>query len=92
MGILKKSAPPPSCSVTCFTAKWLLALLFFIVAIGAAIGVYQTHVVASAGGAEFAFQFGSTSGSLAIIAFCAAAMCWSKQMCRCMKKCEVCSK
>jgi len=80
-----------SCSAGCVTVKWLLALLYFVAAAAALVGVYETHIVTSSDGARTLLQFGSTSGSLAIIAFCIAATLWKKQMAGCMGKCEICS-
>lgn len=67
--------------------KWAVALLLFIVTVASLVGIYQTHVIA--GGA----QFGSTSGSLAILAFVASLMSWSGQMCKCLgQDCEACAR
>ena len=90
MSLLKKSKPA-SCSIGCITMKWLLAVLLFVVAVAALIGVYETHVMVSSDNANVIFQFGSGNNSLSIIAFAIATMCWSKQMVRCMGKCDVCS-
>ncbi len=72
--------------------KWVLCLLLLIVAIAALVGVYQTHVITGTDPARFAVQFGSTSGSLSIIAFVLASVAWMKHMICCMSPCEVCSK
>ncbi len=86
MSILSKKSKS-CCSVPCTVVKWAVALLLLIVTIASLVGIYQTHVVA--GGA----QFGSTSGSLAILAFVASVVSWTRQMCKCMAKdCEVCAK
>jgi hypothetical protein len=90
MSLLKKSKPA-SCSIGCVMTKWTLAVLLFVAAIAAGIGVYNTHIFTAAEGGRIIVQFGSGNSSLAIIAFCIAAVCWSKQMRRCMGKCEVCS-
>ena len=85
MSLLSSKKSKPQCSAGCLITKWVVALLLLLVSIAAGMGIYQTHIVA--GGA----QFGSTSGSLAIIAFTISVMAWSKQMVCCMKNsCEVC--
>lgn len=87
MGILSSKKSKSGCSAACVLVKWVVALLLFLVALASLAGIYQTHIVA--GGA----QFGSTSGSLAILAFVASTVSWTKQMCKCMSQsCEVCSK
>ncbi len=74
-----------TCSTPCIVSKWATAILLFLTSIAALIGVYETHVVS--GGV----QFGSTSGSLAILAFTVSIMAWGKKMVCCMSKtCEAC--
>jgi hypothetical protein len=73
----------------CCTVKWVSSLLLILVAVAALVGVYQTHVLDLA---PMRVQFGSTSGSLAIIAFSIALVSALKQMICCMTTCEVCSK
>lgn len=75
----------------CKSLKWTVTVLFFLVSVAALVGVYQTHVLLSSDGARMSMQFGTTSGSLAIMAFVAAVTCWMKQMVSCMTSCEVCS-
>lgn len=79
-----------NCSTGCMVTKWILCVLLLLTAIAAIIGVYETHVVIGTDPARFALQFGSTSGSLAIIAFAISATLWMKQLVCCMSKCEVC--
>ena len=82
-----------SCSVGCKFCKWVVALLLLAVSIASLAGVYQTHVMSGSDGSRMVIQFGSTSGSLAIIAFVVSVMAWGKKMMCCMSKsCEVCSK
>ncbi len=79
------------CRTGCTTAKWIVCALLFLVAIAALFGVYQTHVIIGTDPARFAIQFGSTSGSLSIIAFVVSVMAWCKKMSCCMSgSCEVC--
>ncbi len=86
MSLLSSKKSKSQCSTPCVIMKWAVALLLLLVTIASLVGIYQTHIVA--GGA----QFGSTSGSLAIIAFVASVMGWSRQMGKCMGKgCEVCA-
>ena len=66
-------------------SKWVVAILLFLTSVASLIGIYQTHVV------NGGIQFGSTSGSLAILAFTASIMCWGKKMASCMSgTCEAC--
>ncbi len=86
MSILSSKKSKMQCSPACVIVKWVVALALFLVSIASLVGIYQTHVVA--GGA----QFGSTSGSLAILAFTASVFAWTRQMALCMKKeCDVCA-
>jgi uncharacterized membrane protein len=73
-------------------SKWVICILLFLVAIASLIGVYETHTAIGTDPMTFAMQFGSTGGSLAILAFCVAVLSWKKQVISCMGKCEVCSK
>lgn len=78
-----------SCGPACMTMKWVICALLLLVAVAAAFGVYQTHVLL--GDDSLRMQFGSTSGSLAIIAFAIASLGFMKQIVRCMGPCEVCN-
>jgi len=89
MSFLKKQKG--QCSPMCMGVKWLLALFLFLAAVASLIGVYETHVLIGADPDRFMMQFGSTSGSLAILAFAISATCFMKQVLRCMGPCEVCS-
>ncbi|MDD5056016.1 MAG: hypothetical protein PHZ00_07180 [Candidatus Peribacteraceae bacterium] len=91
MSLLKKKQPAASCSVGCVITKWIVAVLLFVAVVMAAIGIVQTHVVVDANGSFQAVQFGSSAGSLAIIAFSVALLGWVKQMTGCLGKCDVCS-
>ena len=86
MSILSSKKSKMQCSPACVIVKWVVALALFLVSIASLVGIYQTHVVA--GGA----QFGSTSGSLAILAFTASVFAWTRQMALCMtKECAFCA-
>ena len=85
----KKSAG--CCSPGCKVCKWVVAILLLLTSIAALVGVYQTHVITGSDSSRVVIQFGSTSGSLAIIAFVVAVVSWGKQIMCCMSKtCEVC--
>lgn len=88
MALLSKKKTD-TCSTGCLVTKWVLCLLLLLIAIAALIGVYQTHVLDLA---PVRVQFGSTSGSLAIIAFVASSVACMKHMISCMGSCAVCSK
>ncbi len=82
MASVKRSS---NCSAPCMVSKWVVAVLLFLTSVASLIGIYNTHVVA--GGV----QFGSSSGSFAIIAFAISITCWGKKMVACMSgNCEVC--
>ena len=85
-----KKQSSSSCHPAYMVLRWVMCALLLLVAIGALVGVYQTHVLMSAD--TLRLQFGSTSGSLAIIAFAAASMSLMKQFVKCMGPCEICSK
>jgi ABC-type nickel/cobalt efflux system permease component RcnA len=60
----------------------VVTLLLTVVAIASLLGVYNTHMTAEG------WMFGTLNGSVAIIAFTAAIMCWIKlvkKMCPCGK-------
>lgn len=81
------------CSTGCMASKWIVCLLLLLVSVAALIGVYQTHVIVGSDPARFAIQFGSTSGSLSIMAFVISVIAWGKKMSCCMSgSCEVCKK
>ncbi len=90
MAILSKKQTN-HCSTGCFIGKWVSAVLLLIVALAALMGVYETHIITSET-AGMGLQFGSTGGSLAILAFTVAVVSFGRQMVCCMSKnCEVCS-
>ena len=90
MALLSKKQTS-SCSTGCLVVKWVVCVLLFLTSIAALVGVYQTHVIVGADPARVAIQFGSTSGSLAIIAFVVSVLAWCKKMVCCMSgSCEVC--
>lgn len=80
-----------TCSTGCLVVKWLLCILLLIVAVAALVGVYNTHILFAADPVEFRMQFGSTSGSLAILAFAIASTAFMKHMISCLGECEICS-
>lgn len=60
----------------------IVALLTTITTVATFIGVWQTHMTAEG------WSFGTTNGSLAVIAFVASIMCWLKlvkKICPCGK-------
>lgn len=83
----KKSS---SCSAACMTLKWVVNILLILAAVAALIGVYYTHVITGDETERLALQFGTTGGSLAILAFTVAVVSWSKQLVACLGPCEIC--
>ncbi len=80
-----------TCSTGCMVTKWALCLLLLLVSLAAIVGVYETHIIIGTDPARFAVQFGSTSGSLSIIAFVLASVACMKHMVACMGPCEICN-
>lgn len=79
------------CSTVCTAFKWIVCVLLLLTTIAALFGVFQTHVIIGSDPSRMAIQFGSTSGSLAIIAFVISITAWGKKMSCCMSgSCEVC--
>lgn len=78
------------CSLGCMISKWIVCVLLLLVAVAALIGVFETHVMTGSTGEMF-LQFGSTSGSFAILAFAVSVSAAMKQLIGCMSKCEVCA-
>lgn len=71
-----------SCSSACAALNWLICLLLFFSTLTAITGVYRVHF--GGGG----MVFGSSNGSLSLIAFVISLALWSKWMCRCLCSCE----
>ncbi|MDD4628589.1 MAG: hypothetical protein PHE68_04330 [Candidatus Peribacteraceae bacterium] len=71
-----------SCSSACAAMNWIVCLVLFLTTLASLAGVYQ--VLFGGGGATF----GSSNGSLALIALAINLMLWSKTMCRCLCSCE----
>lgn len=91
MALLSKKSQ--GCPLGCVISKWVVAILLLATSIAALVGVYQTHVISGSDASRVVIQFGSTSGSLAIIAFVVSVMAWGKKMASCMSgSCEACSK
>lgn len=77
-----------TCALPCVIIKWTLCVLLMVAAVSALVGVFQTHIIDLS---PMRVQFGSTSGSLSIVAFTLASVAWMKQMICCMSTCEACS-
>lgn len=88
MALMSKKSS--KCSIGCMITKWVVCVLLLLVAVAALIGVFETHVMTGATG-EMYLQFGSTSGSFAILAFTISLTAALKQLIGCMSKCEVCA-
>jgi hypothetical protein len=67
-----------SCSSACEAMNWIACLVFFLATLASLMGVYQ--VLFGGGGATF----GSSNGSLALIALAVNLALWSKWMCKCL--------
>ncbi|MFA6523220.1 MAG: hypothetical protein WCS85_02530 [Candidatus Peribacteraceae bacterium] len=64
----------------------VVAALLFLMAVASLVGVVLSHVLTTGG-----LMFGSSSGSLSIIAFSVSVMTFMKIMRACMGKGECCS-
>lgn len=64
----------------------VLAAFLTLAALAALVGVYQAHFL------DIGLTFGTTSGSLSLIAFGVTLMFWLQQVKACMVKCEFCGK
>jgi L-cystine uptake protein TcyP (sodium:dicarboxylate symporter family) len=89
MALLAKKQKPQTCVLPCQISKWTVCALLFVVALAALVGVFQTHFIDIS---PLRIQFGSTGGSLSILAFTVAIMAWGKKMSICMSSCAVCTK
>ena len=92
MALLSSNKKLPKCSVVCLFMKTIVGLLLTIAAFASLAGVYETHVITGSPTASVIIQFGSTSGSLAIIAFVLALTVWLKTLKSFKAPCEVCSR
>lgn len=77
----KKSPHKPACLVT----HIVVGALLFLASIAALLGVYMSHVLSTG------LTFGTSSGSLSLIAFAICVMAFGKQMKACAGKCDMCS-
>lgn len=73
----KKKTSAGSACIGCMIMQWLTALFLLVVTIAALIGAYMAHVMPDG------VVFGSTNGSLALIAFTASIVLLGKQMRKC---------
>ena len=56
---------------------WVFSSLLLLASVASLIGVYKSHFLSSGA------TFGTTSGSLALIAFVLSVTLWKKSMCCC---------
>lgn len=73
--IAKKPSPPSRC---CTMTRRVTNTLLFLSAVAALVGVVQTHLLMNED--MMRLQFGSTSASLALLAFVVALMAWVKSI------------
>ena len=79
--IFKKKSPHVG---VCLALHVVLAVLLLVAAVAAAVGAYKAHMLSSG------LVFGTTSGSLSLLAFAVTSSLWMKQMKCCVTKCEAC--
>jgi|GEM_PF-2103998 len=85
----KKSAatvPTVSHNTVCLTGHLVATALYLIITVAAFLGVYLTHVSAES------YRFGTSQGSLAIIAFVVSLSFLASSIKECWRKCDVCRK
>lgn len=85
-GKKKAAAAASAACMGCMVMKWLTGFFFLVAAIAALIGAYMAHVTPDG------LVFGSTNGSLALIAFVVSMKLLSKQIrccCPCGGECSV---
>ena len=68
----------------CLALHVVVAVLLFVASIAALLGVYKAHMLSSG------FVFGTTSGSLALLAFAVSLSLCMYQLKCCVTKCEAC--
>ena len=79
--MFKKKSPHAG---ACMVLHVVVSVILFIAAVAAVMGVYKAHVLSNG------LAFGTTSGSLAIVALAVVLHVWMKQMIACVTKCEAC--
>lgn len=79
----KKAPHTPACMVL----HLVVAALLLLAAVAALVGVVMTHVE---GGDAITMVFGTSQGSLALIAFGLTSTFFVKQLKGCCMRCEVC--
>ena len=74
-------AKKPVGCVPCKFLLWIVTLLLFLGAVASVVGVYNAHVV------DGVTTFGSSAGSLALLAFAVTVAIWLKHM-KCCCPCD----
>ncbi|OGJ56278.1 hypothetical protein A3D88_01295 [Candidatus Peribacteria bacterium RIFCSPHIGHO2_02_FULL_52_16] len=80
--LFKKKSPHVG---VCLALHVVLAILLFVASVAAVIGAYKAHVLSSG------LVFGTTSGSMSLLALAVASHFWMKHMKCCVTKCEACN-
>ncbi|MBI3331637.1 hypothetical protein HYZ99_01615 [Candidatus Peregrinibacteria bacterium] len=79
--MFKKKSPHVG---ACMALHVVVSVLLFVAAVAAILGVYKAHVLSTG------LAFGTTSGSLALVALAIVLHTWMKQTIACVTKCEAC--
>ncbi|MEK7591747.1 MAG: hypothetical protein AAB489_06140 [Patescibacteria group bacterium] len=69
----------------CLALHVVVAILLFVAAVAAVMGVYKSHVLSSG------LVFGTTSGSLSLLALSVTLAVWAYQTKCCVTKCDACN-
>ena len=77
----KKAPHEPGCMVM----HLVVSALLFLVSLAALVGVYKAHFLG-----DGSMTFGTSAGSLSLIALGVSLTLWMHQMKNCFTKCEVC--
>lgn len=75
----------PTHTTPCLVVHVIVAVLLFVAALAALVGVYNSHVLKAG-----VVVFGTSSGSLSLIAFAVTLAFFMKAMKHCCGPCEAC--
>lgn len=83
----------PTHKTPCLVMHLLIAALLLLVSLLSLLGVFLSHILTSThdGVTTTTLAFGTSSGSLSIIAFAVSVTCFLKQLKASWSKCEACS-
>lgn len=74
----------------CFVCHLVVMILLFVATLAAFMEVLASHYVVLKGAREATILFGTSTGSLSLIAFAVTVTFWAKSFKACMSGCEAC--